>query len=100
MRHDVYQYINEYYTIENTRKTYENGVPPLRGQQAWVVTHGSVIMPPAFRLMPGKPRKQPIREVLELESIPSRSGVGTIVGKKGIVMQFRRCQQHGHTNVK
>ncbi|CAN1228687.1 hypothetical protein LINGRAPRIM_LOCUS1312, partial [Linum grandiflorum] len=100
MRNDVYQYINEYYSIENARKAYEHGVPALRGQQAWVVAQGSVIMPPAFRPMPGRPRKQRIREVQELESIPSRSGVGTTVGRKGIVMHCSRCQQHGHNSRK
>ncbi|CAN1240052.1 hypothetical protein LINGRAPRIM_LOCUS2588 [Linum grandiflorum] len=37
MRHDVYQYINEYYFVENARKAYGHGVPRLRGKQAWVV---------------------------------------------------------------
>ncbi|CAN0919232.1 hypothetical protein LINGRAHAP2_LOCUS31330 [Linum grandiflorum] len=74
------------------------GIPALPGQQAWEEAEGTVIHPPRTRILPGRPKKNLRKEHQELEVKPAKSGVGKVVGRKGIVMHCRTCHAAGHNS--
>ncbi|CAN0840065.1 hypothetical protein LINGRAHAP2_LOCUS2730 [Linum grandiflorum] len=97
LRKEVYYWAHEYYTLNYAKKAYDyGGIPALRGQQAWEEAAGSVIHPPPTRLLPGRPKRNRRKERQEMEVRPAKHGVGTVVGKKGIVMHYRTCSGRGH----
>ncbi|CAN0857402.1 hypothetical protein LINGRAHAP2_LOCUS6741, partial [Linum grandiflorum] len=92
--------VHECYTVTFARKTYEVGIPALGGPEAWPTAEGLQVHPPVSRTLPGRPKKLRAREPIELGTVPSKDGVGTMVRKKGILMHCTKCQQPGHNKRK
>ncbi|CAN1238241.1 hypothetical protein LINGRAPRIM_LOCUS2063 [Linum grandiflorum] len=84
MRYDLSCNVHECYTVAFARKAYEVGIPALSGPEAWLNAEGLQVHPPISRTVPGRPKKLRARELIELETVPSKDGVGTMVRKKGM----------------
>ncbi|CAN1815792.1 hypothetical protein LINPERHAP1_LOCUS27564, partial [Linum perenne] len=96
MRYDVKGYVDKWYSVDLAKKAYTKGIPPLPGRDDWVNVEGLPILPPPYKAMPGRPKKNRRKEPGEVSTRPSRSGVGRMMSKTGAVMHCRRCGQADH----
>ncbi|CAN1192943.1 hypothetical protein LINPERHAP2_LOCUS41785, partial [Linum perenne] len=96
MRYDVKGYVDKWYSVDLAKKAYTKGIPPLPGWDDWVDVEGLPILPPPYKAMPGRPKKNRRKEPGEVSTRPSRSGVGRMMKKTGAVMHCRRCGQADH----
>ncbi|CAN1248749.1 hypothetical protein LINPERPRIM_LOCUS6864 [Linum perenne] len=96
MRHDIKGYVDKWYSVDLAKKAYTKGIPPLPGREDWVDVKGLPILPPPYKVMSGRPKKNPRKEPGEVSTRPSRSGVGRMMKKTGAVMHCNRCGQADH----
>ncbi|CAN1300449.1 hypothetical protein LINPERPRIM_LOCUS24586, partial [Linum perenne] len=96
MRYDVNGYVDKWYSVALAKKAYTKGVPPLPGRDDWVDVEGLTVLPPPYKVMPGRPKKNRRKEPGEVSTRPSRTGVGTMMRKTGAVMHCSRCGQENH----
>ncbi|CAN1339465.1 hypothetical protein LINPERPRIM_LOCUS38499 [Linum perenne] len=96
MRYDFKGYVNEWYSVQLAKKAYTKGIPPLPGREDWIEVDGLPVLPPPYRVMPGRPKKNRRKEPGEVLTRPSRTGVGTMMRKTGAVMHCSRCGQSDH----
>ncbi|XP_031101931.1 uncharacterized protein LOC116005834 [Ipomoea triloba] len=58
-RHNVLDYVNSYYSIENYLKVYRWSIKPMAGPNEWPQTHRET--PPEYKAKPGRPKKLRLR---------------------------------------
>ncbi|CAN1787227.1 hypothetical protein LINPERHAP1_LOCUS17557 [Linum perenne] len=96
MRYDIKGYVDKWYSVELAKKAYAKGIPPLPGHEDWVEVEGLPVLPPPYKVMPGRPKKNRRKEPGEVSTRPSRTGVGRMMKKTGAVMHCSRCGQADH----
>ncbi|CAN1730168.1 hypothetical protein LINPERHAP1_LOCUS852, partial [Linum perenne] len=96
MRYDIKGYVDNWYSVELAKKAYTKGVPPLPGREDWADVEGLPVLPPPHKVMPGRPKKNRRKEPGEVPTRPSRTGVGIMMRKAGVVMHCSRCGQSDH----
>ncbi|CAN1800060.1 hypothetical protein LINPERHAP1_LOCUS22370, partial [Linum perenne] len=71
MRYDFKGYVNEWYSVQLAKKAYTKGIPPLPGREDWIEVDGLPVLPPPYRVMPGRPKKNRRKEPGEVLTRPS-----------------------------
>ncbi|XP_057768394.1 uncharacterized protein LOC130988529 [Salvia miltiorrhiza] len=88
---DASNFVHEYYTISKYLQAYKYALEPLNGPLHWPQCEGSVIKPPTVKNMPGRPKKNRIRDPHEVDpKNPNR------LKRKGLVMTCGNCGERGH----
>ncbi|CAN1163833.1 hypothetical protein LINPERPRIM_LOCUS32826, partial [Linum perenne] len=62
----------------------------------WKEVVGLPILPPPYKVMPGRPKKNRRKEPGEISTRPSHTGVGEMMRKTGATMHCSRCGQADH----
>ncbi|CAN1124827.1 hypothetical protein LINPERHAP2_LOCUS2569, partial [Linum perenne] len=96
MRYDITDYVDQWYSVATAKKAYAKGIPPLTGREDWREVEGTQVLPPPYKVLPGRPKKNRRKEPGEIATRPSRTGVGTIMRKQGVTMHCSRCGQPDH----
>ncbi|XP_057803580.1 uncharacterized protein LOC131018908 [Salvia miltiorrhiza] len=88
---DASDFVHEYYTVSKYLQPYKYALEPLNGPLHWPQCEGSVIKPPTVKNMPGRPKKNRIRDPHEVDpKNPNR------FKRKGLVMTCGNCGERGH----
>ncbi|CAN1729108.1 hypothetical protein LINPERHAP1_LOCUS503 [Linum perenne] len=96
MRYDITDYVDQWYSVATAKKAYAKGIPPFTGREDWREVEGTQVLPPSYKVLPGRPKKNRRKEPGEIATRPSRTGVGTIMRKQGVTMHCSRCGQPDH----
>ncbi|WVZ51304.1 hypothetical protein U9M48_002459, partial [Paspalum notatum var. saurae] len=84
------QYIAPCHSVAEFKKTYTYCLQPLEGMTSWPVSNRPPLKAPGYVRMPGRPKKERIREPTEKpKSTRQISRVGTVI-------RCRKCKQIGH----
>ncbi|CAN1825485.1 hypothetical protein LINPERHAP1_LOCUS31190 [Linum perenne] len=83
MRYDINNYIHEWYSVQVARRAYTKGIQPLPGREDWKEVDGNQVLPPPYKVLPGRPKKNRRKEPGEIPTRPTRTGVGMIRQEDG-----------------
>ncbi|XP_057808060.1 uncharacterized protein LOC131022538 [Salvia miltiorrhiza] len=86
-------YVCDYYTVDRYLQAYKYALEPLNGEMLWPQCEGDKIKPPLVKNMPGRPKKNRVRDPLEVD--PKNR-----LKRKGLVMTCGNCGEKGHNNRK
>ncbi|XP_057803697.1 uncharacterized protein LOC131019029 [Salvia miltiorrhiza] len=91
LKEDPSAYVSEYYTVSRYLQAYKYALEPLNGELLWPQCEGEKIKPPVVKKMPGRPKKNRVRDPLEVDpKNPSR------LRRKCLVMTCGNCGEQGH----
>ncbi|CAN1185109.1 hypothetical protein LINPERHAP2_LOCUS37359 [Linum perenne] len=96
MRYDINNYIHEWYSVQVARRAYTKGIQPLPGREDWKEVDGNQVLPPPYKVLPGRPKKNRRKEPGEIPTRPTRTGVGMVMRRIGATMHYGRCGQADH----
>ncbi|XP_050219968.1 uncharacterized protein LOC126670310 [Mercurialis annua] len=90
MRYNVVDYVDDWYKKEKYKLAYEFCLQPINGCRMWPKVGGSSILPPPYRKMPGRPKKNRRRDPDEEPKKHPR------FARKGVAMTCSHCLSEGH----
>ncbi|CAN0893143.1 hypothetical protein LINGRAHAP2_LOCUS17978 [Linum grandiflorum] len=108
---DPAQCISGWYSIKNFSLTYSNVMEPMDGPKLWPSSNYEDVLPPAFRAMPGRPKKKRILSVEEKEDTSKKKkrriytsdellaqdkNDSSKLGRVGRIMSCKTCGKEGH----
>ncbi|CAI0471751.1 unnamed protein product [Linum tenue] len=107
------EYISDCFKTQKWRDIYANVLQPMDGPRTWIRSEYEAILPPDFRVMPGRPKKKRVKTVEEMEDKkrPRKKRVYTSkqllardkrdpdkLGRNGRVIQCKNCKEKGHNS--
>ncbi|CAN1130611.1 hypothetical protein LINPERPRIM_LOCUS13333 [Linum perenne] len=96
MRYNSDDYVHTWYSVELAKKAYTKGIPALPGREDWIDVEGTPVLPPSYKVLPGRPKKNRRKEPGEISTRPSRTGVGMMMMKTGATMHYSSCGEPDH----
>ncbi|KAL5543040.1 hypothetical protein UlMin_010750 [Ulmus minor] len=90
---NVYDYVDSFYKKESYEKTYGPIIYPMPHPDRWPNVRQNVILPPLFKQMPRRPKKERRREASEP---PAANESRTKARRFNMVMHCQNCKQLGH----
>ena len=70
MKRDPVDYVDQFFSVQNFISTHERfGVLLVNGLDMWPEALGALVLPPPFKVQPGRPKKLRRREVDKVEHI-------------------------------
>ena len=83
------EYIADYYSVENLRKSYMHCLEPVESQDSWPTSDRPKLRAPGYNKMPGRHKTQRTREPHEKPKSTKMSRVGTVI-------RCAKCKGIGH----
>lgn len=91
MKDEPEKFMANWYKIKVTKSVYQYYLMPLNGEKLWRRTPYDKFLPPRYRRMSGRPKKQHNNELYE-----ARRKNHSKTSKKGMKMKCSKCGQEGH----
>lgn len=86
---EIYDHVDEYYSVESYKKTYQHVIMPIPDKSHWVNTNSDPVGPPHIKIAPGRPKK--VRRNDPDEDLHSKK-----LSKKGIPIHCHHCGHMDH----
>ncbi|CAN1224988.1 hypothetical protein LINPERPRIM_LOCUS2388 [Linum perenne] len=104
-------YISPWFTVDKYNQIYDHVMDPMDGPKSWPRSDYAIVLPPAFRAMPGRPKKNRVqaveekedkmrkkrRRIYERDELLTRDNRDSSkLGRVGRVMSCKSCKGEGH----
>ncbi|XP_050204899.1 uncharacterized protein LOC126677837 [Mercurialis annua] len=90
MRFDVCDYVDGWYKKEKYQEAYRFSLQPINGINMWPNVEGFDILPPPYKKLPGRPKKNRRKDPDEEPKKNPR------YARKGVAMTCQHCLNEGH----
>ena len=84
------EYIADYYSVENLRKTYMHCLEPVESQDSWPTSDRPKLRAPGYNKMPGRHKTQRTREPHD------KPKATNMMSRVGTVIRCAKCKGTGH----
>lgn len=103
MKYEINWYVDDCFKKDAYERCYQFPLPTLNGKKMWPLSTEEPILPPPFRKLPGRPKKQRNKQGENVEK-RTRKGKAMVnpntnsnkLAKVGIIISCSNCQDLGH----
>lgn len=91
MKYQLEDFVDPYFKKENYYNEYKYALEPLNGSKMWHRVDEPCVMPPVYRNMPGRPKKN--RKINKFKESTNTKGS---LNRLGVIMTCKYCLENGN----